>query len=79
MSETGKVRPRTRQPGMAFLGRPSSTLGCRVIEEGKKVAISKLCSTGLWDSTGHSKGFYEKKIRNVYAKWILILYGVCRT
>ncbi|GFV58957.1 hypothetical protein TNCV_1804951 [Trichonephila clavipes] len=33
MSETGRVRPSTGQPGMEFLRRPMPTLVCRVIEE----------------------------------------------
>ncbi|GFU40614.1 hypothetical protein TNCV_3230071 [Trichonephila clavipes] len=32
-SETGKVKPKTGQSEMEFLGRPRPTLGCRAIEK----------------------------------------------
>ncbi|GFT64847.1 hypothetical protein TNCV_2256761 [Trichonephila clavipes] len=35
MSETGKAKPRTGQPGMKFLGRQGPTLGCCAIAEGE--------------------------------------------
>ncbi|GFT40476.1 hypothetical protein TNCV_1646531 [Trichonephila clavipes] len=45
MSETGKVRLRTGQPGMEVLGRPRPSLGSRAIENGRdveyKIVINK--------------------------------------